>query len=111
MRVTNADRDAWLHEILMDSWIYGEKQNAKPGETFDDFYNKTVRGLIFPKPTGRRDDTDYRTYAIEGLPSIYLFAEETEQPEFESKLRLSSHYLDRDSTVVPISLESNYYIL
>ena len=36
-QVTKADRDACLHEVLMDSWIYGDSQYAKRGETFEDF--------------------------------------------------------------------------
>jgi hypothetical protein len=104
--VASQDRDKWLHERLMDSWVYDVEPCAEPSETFEAFYEKSVRGLMFPKPAERREGTEYQIYQVVGLPQIYLLSE-----EFEARIKSFNHYLDRGSAVVLLDLPSNCYLL
>ena len=109
-KVSATERDERLHEVLMDSWTYDVEPYAKRGETFEAFYKKCVNGLMFPKPMERRQDTEYKIYSIEGLPRIYMVAEEVAAPHFDP-YRTLRHYLDRESAVVPLCLPHNCYVL
>ena len=109
--VSATDRDDRLHEGLMDSWTYDVEPFAKQGATFEAFYKKSVNGLMFPKPMERRTYAKYRVYQIEGLPRVYMVAEDAAGPHFDS-YRTMRHYLDRESALVPISLpRGDCYIL
>lgn len=109
--VSRQDRDKWLHKRLKDSWVYDVEPYAQPGETFEAFCAKIVRGLMFPKPVERREGTEYRIYEVAELPQIYLVSEELAEPRFDSSVRSSSHYLDRGTAVIPLDLPSNYFLL
>lgn len=109
--VSSQNRDKWLHERLKDSWVYDVEPYAKPGETFEAFYEKSVRGLMFPKPVERREGTAYRIYQVAELPQIYLVSEEFAAPRFDSPIRNSNHYLDRGTAVVPLDLPTNHFLM
>ncbi|MCA9100524.1 MAG: hypothetical protein KDA63_05200, partial [Planctomycetales bacterium] len=83
--------------------------------TFEEFYQATSRGLVYPKLAQRRDEFVCRIYEIEGLPRVYLRTTEYEWPDREMNLFESGHYLDIDSAVVPIAIQSHagndYHIL
>ncbi len=111
-QVAAEERDRWLHITLMDHWTYDRQPIAESGGTFEDFCQREVNGLLVPKPTERKDDTDHRVYEIDGLAGVYLFAEEAYLPDFDMNLRNSRHYFDRTSAVVPIPVGGDgYYIL
>lgn len=110
--VSSKDRHEWLLEVLKDRWTYDVSPES--GETFETFFEKATRELLSPLPAKRDNDSRYRIFEIEQLPSLFLFAEQTNLSRFNTKLGYSCHYLDRGSAVVPVPLPTHsggaYYI-
>ncbi|BBO36325.1 hypothetical protein [Lacipirellula parvula] len=108
--VSAADRDKRLREVLRDSWIYDVEPDPNRKETFETYYKKSVNGLMFPKPVERREGSEYTMYQIEGLPRVYMVAEESTASDRDS-FRTIRHYLDRESAIVPLGLPGDCYII
>lgn len=113
--ISHNDRDAWLEEVMRDSWTYDVAPYAKPGETYETFYQHEVQNLMLPTPMTQRDKNDSSVHAIDGLPNVYLVKEEEYVEICDSTLIDSRHYFDLGSALVPIPVPSrsgkSYYLL